>query len=122
MEDRLRECPFCGGKAVLTYKTLSEVFAYAAEFTIQCERCMARVVDRDDQNPKGGYAMSGTGKPRVIKRWNTRAADPLLEKMAEALNDLSFDCFEFFNTKAPSIETYNRAFKVLQEYKEKSNG
>ena len=103
MEDRLRECPFCGGKAVLTYKTLSEVFAYAAEFTIQCERCMARVVDRDDQNPKGGYAMSGTGKPRVIKRWNTRTIDPLVEKMVEALTILS-SCWFYGNWIA---ETYN---------------
>ena len=47
--------------------------------------------------------------------------DAMMEKMAEALNDLTFECFEFFNTIAPSIETYNKAFKVLQEYKEKSN-
>ena len=58
----------------------------------------------------------------AIEWWNARTTDPLMEKMAKALNDLTFDCFEFFNTKAPSIETYNRAFKVLQEYKEKSNG
>jgi signal recognition particle subunit SEC65 len=65
-----------------------------------------------------------TGKeiPKVIDEFiDTRATDPMMEKMAEALNDLTFECFEFFNTKAPSIETYNKAFKVLQEYKEKSN-
>lgn len=44
--------------------------------------------------------------------------DELLKEMAEALDDLVFECDGVFNTRKPSRETYNKAFYVLQKYHE----
>lgn len=44
----------------------------------------------------------------------------LLKEMAEALDDLVFECDGVFNTRRPSRETYNKAFYVLQKYHEQA--
>jgi hypothetical protein len=44
----------------------------------------------------------------------------LLKEMAEALDDLVFECDGVFNTRKPSRETYNKAFYVLQKYREQA--
>lgn len=38
-----------------------------------------------------------------------------------ALEDLSFDCFAAIGVRAPTIEVYNRTFKVLERLREKHN-
>lgn len=44
----------------------------------------------------------------------------LLKEMAEALDDLVFECDGIFDTRKPSRETYNKAFYVLQKYREQA--
>lgn len=46
--------------------------------------------------------------------------DELLKEMAEALGDLVFECDGIFDTRKPSRETYNKAFYVLQKYREQA--
>lgn len=38
-----------------------------------------------------------------------------MERVTQALGDLSFECFGGIGTCAPSVETYNRTFGVLEE-------
>ena len=44
----------------------------------------------------------------------------LLKEVAEALGDLVFECDGIFDTRKPSRETYNKAFYVLQKYREQA--
>ena len=39
----------------------------------------------------------------------------MLERVTKALGDLSFECFDVFSTRAPSVGTYNATFGVLEE-------
>jgi hypothetical protein len=39
----------------------------------------------------------------------------MLRNVTKALEDLSFECFGGIGTTRPSVETYNRAFDVLDE-------
>lgn len=72
MSDELKPCPFCGGKAHHTRSGLDERFGYADRHEIACAGCGLRRSAIDDQNPKGGYALNGSGKPKVVAAWNTR--------------------------------------------------
>lgn len=38
-------------------------------------------------------------------------------ELVQALGDLSFDCFDGFGTKAPSVEVYNRTFAVFDKHR-----
>lgn len=44
--------------------------------------------------------------------------EPNLNKAIKALGDLSFECFDVLSTRAPSLEVYNRTFKVLEELRQ----
>ena len=44
----------------------------------------------------------------------------LLKEVVEALGDLVFECDGIFDTRKPSRETYNKAFYVLQRYREQA--
>lgn len=71
MEDRLMEllpCPFCNAVPVLSDDT-NIFYVYHS-------------VDCYFSNP---HIIDAIRIPEVARRWNTRATDPLLEKMAEAL-------------------------------------
>ena len=69
----LKPCPFCGGEAHLSHKTLDERYGYAMQYEVQCKNCYVGYSFQDDQNPKGGYALDGTGEPKAIAAWNRRA-------------------------------------------------
>jgi len=73
MSEQLKPCPFCGGKANVHTKGLDERFGYADMVTVKCEVCNVSFAFMDDQNPKGGYALNGTAKPKAIAAWNRRA-------------------------------------------------
>ena len=68
----LKPCPFCGGAAQHANYTLDEKFAYAEYHSITCADCNVGFSAIDDQNPQGGYAIGGTGLPKVLDLWNTR--------------------------------------------------
>ena len=78
----LLPCPFCGGDASLKTRSLDERFGYAEESEAACKKCGIGYSFQDAQNPKGGYALGGTGAPRAIAAWNARilAAIPQGEK------------------------------------------
>lgn len=42
----------------------------------------------------------------------------LLKEVAEALDDLVFECDGVFNTRRPTRATYNKAFYIMQKYRE----
>lgn len=42
------------------------------------------------------------------------------KELVEALNDLTFECFEITNTRAPSIATYNRVFSILEKHRDRA--
>lgn len=62
----LRECPFCGGEAIRE-QDLDYLW-------IECAKC---------GHTTGIYA----SEEARTSRWNTRVADPLLDRMAEAVKD-----------------------------------
>lgn len=104
MEDRLMECPFCGSKDLRRDRPNNFIPEY-----IHCEDC-------------GG--MNGS------VAWNTRTTDSLMEKMADALEDLTERANrgrEWLRT-GPSgsggnwgIFDTTIAEQALQEYREREN-
>ena len=80
---KLKPCPFCGSEDLRRYKLNSFIPEY-----IHCEVC-------------GG--MNGADS------WNTRATDPLLKEMADALEELD-DMFD------PSSRVGEIINKPLQKY------
>lgn len=79
----LKPCPFCGDAPHYSCNGLDERFGYADQHTISCAKCGAYKSVMDDQNPKGGYALNGTGKAKAIAAWNTRADLPATDEQAE---------------------------------------
>lgn len=71
-EPELKPCPFCGGEAQLVEKGLDERFGYASMWSAACGVCRVGYSFMDAQNPKGGYALGNTGKPKAIAAWNRR--------------------------------------------------
>lgn len=56
----------------------------------------------------------GGGQYCAMERRATKAETQLAEAV-NALGDLSFECFAVFDTRKPSMTTYNRTFTVLDE-------
>lgn len=81
----LQACRFCGGEAVLRQKMLDERYGYATEVSIRCKRCGIGLTRVDDSNPKGGYALEGTGLAAAVKVWNHHM--PADEEFALAVGD-----------------------------------
>ena len=96
----LKSCPGCKGSNIRT-ELWGDWFATA------CQNCHWQT----------GFHNSEEESERA---WNIRATYPLLKEMAEALDDLVFECDGVFNTRKPSRETYNKAFYVLQKYREQA--
>ena len=42
----------------------------------------------------------------------------MFKELVETFDDLLFECDGIFYTKPPSKETYNKAFKLLKNYRE----
>ena len=103
MEDRLRECPFCGGKVEWEYTPWDEETQTGDDGTgwIECTKCHVQVI-------------FGLYRDSDEEKWNTRTTDPLLEKMAEALEELD----DMFDPTSRVGEIINKA---LQEYRERKD-
>ncbi len=56
MSDKLKPCPFCGGKA-----KLSNIGAQAGLFCVKCDDCWAKSIFVDSHKQE-----------EAIKAWNTR--------------------------------------------------
>lgn len=71
-EIRLKRCPFCGGEVQL------EETVKKGSFGVVC---------RSTKNLGGTCAIESipSGKKAAIKRWNTRASDPVKAQLVEAL-------------------------------------
>ena len=68
----LKPCPFCGGAAKMSRKSLDERFAYADEVKIECTTCwVSRGALGDCSKP--GYADNSKCEQEAIERWNQRA-------------------------------------------------
>ena len=67
--EELKPCTFCGKEPKVKRERGNEWTGYAESVTIGC--CASMTYD-DDQNPKGGYALSGTAMKKAVKAWNTR--------------------------------------------------
>lgn len=44
--------------------------------------------------------------------------EAMFKELVETFDDLLFECDGIFYTKPPSKETYNKAFKLLKNYRE----
>lgn len=103
MEDRLRECPGCGGTA----KKFDWYDKWVGSFmySVVCQDCRFKIE----------YAAACP-----VKAWNTRATDPLLEKMAGAL-----ELVRSHGLNAVSVPTGESVAdvvdKVLREYQERKD-
>ena len=98
MEDGLRECPFstCGSSDAAWQHDRNK-----GVYFITCGSC-------DASGP-----MRKT-KEEAVKAWNARTTDPLMEKMAEALEELD----DMFDPTSRVGEIINKA---LQEYRERKD-
>lgn len=100
MEDRLRECP-CGHEAHIIFEDGIKV---ADPWSVACKKFDCPWVFQ-----------TFPSREKAISEWNTRAADPLLEKMARALESV----IEPQRMKnLPTKKIYERAVQALQKYRE----
>lgn len=69
--DKLKPCPFCGGKPFCFVEeqttVMSEPYVRAI---VRCTNCEARI-----QRIKDGYVSESTVKNMVIEAWNKRSDD-----------------------------------------------
>lgn len=71
---KIKSCPHCEGLAELHSQALDERFGYAVQSTVVCTVCGCRSPTcTDESNPKGGYAIPNTGKPKALAAWNRRS-------------------------------------------------
>ena len=99
MEDRLRECP-CGHEAHIIFEDGIKV---ADPWSVACKKFDCPWVFQ-----------TFPSREKAISEWNTRAPDPLLEKMAEALEELD----DMFDPTSRVGEIINRALKEYRERKD----
>ena len=94
MEDRLRECPFCGKIPVWDSSLCGFIHDLESE---EPPYCIAGglLFDKED-----------------VESWNTRALDPLLEKMAAIIVYMKPAFFGSWRTEAE---------QALQEYRERKD-
>jgi len=78
-------------------------------------------VDKNNQEILDGW-LTPTWEENPITAKKKRIAEAQMIKHEEnakelwqALDDLSFECFGAIGTMAPSIDTYNRTFKVVDK-------
>jgi len=62
MENELKKCPLCGGKAELTTKLVEKLSGCYTEYYIQCYGCLLKTYSYYD-------------KQAAIEKWNTRIDD-----------------------------------------------
>lgn len=67
MSEKLKPCPFCGGKAEVAHSWADPRYC-----TVSCltENCMGKNWEQDEQ---GGFASEHRGAQAAIAAWNRRA-------------------------------------------------
>ena len=79
MSEELKQCPFCGGDAILVERTFCGI-PDESVFEIVCENCAGKTIPYDNQD-------------YIIDVWNTRPAEEALkaevERLKAALSDIS---------------------------------
>ena len=71
---KLKECPFCGGKAEITF---SGSYTNGGYIVAQCSRCGARSKGTYYRGPIIEIPLEETvGGEKTAERWNDRATDP----------------------------------------------
>lgn len=98
MEDRLRECPFCGKIPVWDSSLCGFIHDLESE---EPPYCIAGglLFDKED-----------------VESWNTRAADPMIEEMARALDNISL-----YESCRGDDWPARIAKQALQEYRERKD-
>ena len=77
LNERLSECPFCGGKAEINYELSSWKngepvgFGYSFIQCTQCE-CTTNIIDEEDCCVSPDFTGSTFAVEKVIKLWNQR--------------------------------------------------
>lgn len=90
----LLPCPFCGENPDFITGNLGEKFAYAEKYTAFCNECSFGISRMDDQNPKGGYALDGTGLPKLVAVWNQRDTGVSADVVDELVQALGLMVYE----------------------------
>lgn len=107
MEDGLRECPFstCGSSDAAWQHDRNK-----GVYFITCGSC-------DASGP-----MRKT-KEEAVKAWNARTTDPLMEKMAEALEEIRRCMYKNKYSSYTLTDDFDPStlIKVLQEYQERKD-
>lgn len=116
MEDRLMECPFCHGTDDIEVHINNGGPGWEEtwEGVVTCGTCGLGLLTGN--YGKGGFTKE-EARVRTRESWNTRAADPLLKKMAESLEAV-IDPKRMKNL--PTKRIYKQAEQALQEYREET--
>lgn len=77
MENKLKPCPFCGGKAVFQTKSNSSSNrGVGVEFEIECEECGVKLPKRYkvefSLTETGGINPGHDDRKRAVEEWNQR--------------------------------------------------
>ena len=98
MEDRLLECP-CGHEAHIIFENGIKV---ADPWSVACKKFDCPWVFQ-----------TFPSREKAISEWNTRATDPLLEKMVVAATNIL--------ANPAGLEEWQELAMVLQEYRERKD-
>lgn len=72
----LKSCPFCKGKAQISYENLDERMGYNVRVTIYCIGCNASMSTMSNSD-KNGWCNEDIDlvETRAINKWNTRVSN-----------------------------------------------
>ena len=99
--EKLKPCPFCGSEGIVSHSR--DIYGDIWDF-IGCSKCFA------------GYRGMSEYE-RHLELWNTRSINPLIEEMAEALQQMA-DMY-YGRDKQPIAGAYAKKMDaVLQKYHE----
>lgn len=80
MNEELKPCPFCGGKAMFsTFSNKSSHSCVGVSFNIKCEKCGTKFPKTYEcemyMDQDGNIRMGKDERTKAIKDWNRRAND-----------------------------------------------
>ncbi|MCP5099882.1 MAG: hypothetical protein GY943_30375 [Chloroflexi bacterium] len=91
MTDKLRECPWCGGKAKIETLRKDSYGYWCSTIGAKCQNCGAIREAFDTESytrGKGVYSIYEEALKKAIKAWNARAIDAENKRLRADLEDL----------------------------------
>lgn len=109
----LKPCPFCGAEADIHVVdvTRSQDLRFKYEYQPGCET---------DKCPGEWGGSSYCSADEAYEKWNTRATEPLLHEMADALL-IAKDIINRYANNNKKIAGYSNIEDVLQKYHERES-